>query len=100
MTVSLPAEVIDEAERLTKSLKLKSRSAIVEKALRLLNRELRRQELAREYEAYLANETPADRKEIDAMVRAARRSRAKIPFDGPGIHAIATGCSPCPAPPW
>jgi len=84
VTVSLPADIVDEADRLGRQSGIASRSALVEAAVRLLVQKLRERELEASLDAYYGTRTDADRREDDALVGASvRRARATDLDAGP-----------------
>lgn len=91
MTVSLTAAVVDEAERLGSRRGLRSRSAVVERALRELVRKLRAEDIATDLDAYYRTQTAEEAGEEAAMVQAFQRTRRRDDLDGrpPGRRARA-----------
>ncbi len=81
VTVSLPADVVDEADRLGKRNGIASRSALVEAAVRLLVRRLRAQELESSLDAYYGSRTEADKRDDEAIVTASARRARTIDLD-------------------
>ena len=81
MTVSLPSDVIAEAERWGPRLGASTRSAVVEKALRMMVKKLREDELTRELDDYYLGQTDEEREEDGALFLAFRRLRKKIDLD-------------------
>jgi len=82
VTVSLPADVVEEADRLGKRNGMASRSALVEAAVRLLVRQLRARELERSLDAYYGSRAEADRREDDAIVAASALRARAVDLDG------------------
>lgn len=77
VTISLPADVVAEADRLGRRNGIASRSALVETAVRLLLRQLRARELEASLDAYYGSRPGAERRDDDAIVAASvRRARA------------------------
>jgi Arc/MetJ-type ribon-helix-helix transcriptional regulator len=84
VTVSLPTEVLSEAERLAAAQGSPgTRSAVVEQALRLLVRKLREEELTRSLDEYYLGQTRAERDEHASLLAAFRRLRRGQDLDSP-----------------
>lgn len=81
VTVCLQTDVIAEAERLAARRGTLSRSAVVEKALRLMVRKLREEEIARSVDAYYSGQSSAERAEEASLVAAFRRLRRNLDID-------------------
>lgn len=75
ITISVPSDLIREADRVASRCGVRSRSALVSDALRLLVRKATSEEVDASLDAYYGSRTPAERAEEAAMVRAFRRSR-------------------------
>lgn len=81
MTISLPAEILGEAERLAASRGARTRSAVVERALRLMVRQLRKEEIARSLDEYYSGQSSAERDEEATLLVAFRRLRRGADLD-------------------
>jgi metal-responsive CopG/Arc/MetJ family transcriptional regulator len=84
MTVSLPPALLAQADALMQRLDVPHRSALVERALRLLVRQAREATIDRELDLYYAARTSRERAEERAMVRAFQRSQRRRDLDREG----------------
>jgi metal-responsive CopG/Arc/MetJ family transcriptional regulator len=82
VTASLPRDLSAAADRLARSGG-RTRSAVIEEALRLLLRRQHDAEIDASLDAYYGTMPAAERGEEAAMVRAFRRSRRKLRLDAP-----------------
>jgi len=82
VTASLPSDLAKAADQLAR-LRQRSRSAILEEALRVLLGRQREAAIDASLDAYYGTLPAAERTEEAAMVRAFRRSQRRIDLDGP-----------------
>ena len=81
VTVSVPKELLRSADRVAKRLGVRSRSALVVNALECLIAADRAREIDAELDAYYGSQTPSERAEERAMVKAFQRSRRRLDLD-------------------
>jgi hypothetical protein len=81
VTVSLPGALLKQAERVGRRQGLRTRSAMIVAALERLVAAERAAGIDAELDAYFESQTPADRSEERAMVRAFTRSRGRLDLD-------------------
>jgi len=81
VTVSLPGSLLEDAERVGKRLGLRTRSAVVVDALKLLVRQASAVDIDASLDDYYGSRSTAEQAEEAAMVRAFRRSRRRLDLD-------------------
>ncbi len=81
VTVSLPADVLGEAERLAARGGVLTRSAVVERALRLMVKKLRDDEILASLDRYYLAQSTEEREEEAALLAAFRRLRGDLDID-------------------
>jgi hypothetical protein len=81
VTVSLPGSLLADAERVGKRLGLRTRSAVVVDALKLLVRQASAVDIDASLDDYYGSRSTAEQAEEAAMVRAFRRSRRRLDLD-------------------
>jgi metal-responsive CopG/Arc/MetJ family transcriptional regulator len=81
VTISLPGDLLRNAERVGRRRGLRTRSAVVVDALELLVRQARAQEIDESLDAYYGSRSTGEQKEERAMVDAFRRSRRRLDLD-------------------
>ena len=81
ITVSIPEELLREAERLGRQRRVTNRSALFAEALQSLVSRSRSEEIDAQLDSYYQSRTKADLAEEKRMVRALGRSRRRIPLD-------------------
>ena len=82
--MSLPEELVREVEVAQQRLGAATRSALFERALRLLLRDERDRQIEESLDAYYAKRSAGEIAEEDTMVRAFQRSQRRLDLDEEG----------------